>query len=88
MVIESRTECESEYAAIKSISTKLGITSPKSLRKWLRGARSTMVFGRARQPRNSRRELKATWAVTSGSARTMDLRFACAACPEASPRRP
>ncbi|MEG9227288.1 IS3 family transposase [Aeromicrobium sp. Sec7.5] len=38
MVIESRAEYESEYAAIKSISAKLGITSPESLRKWLRRA--------------------------------------------------
>lgn len=36
MVIESRGDHESEYAAIKSIAGKLGITSPESLRKWVR----------------------------------------------------
>jgi transposase len=38
MVLESRDDYESEYAAIKSIAAKLGITSPESLRKWLRQA--------------------------------------------------
>ncbi|GAA2085871.1 transposase [Aeromicrobium halocynthiae] len=38
LVIESRADYDSEYAAIKSISAKLGITSPESLRKWLRQA--------------------------------------------------
>lgn len=38
MVIESRGEYETEYAAIRSIAAKLGITSPESLRKWLRRA--------------------------------------------------
>ena len=38
LVIESRADYESEYAAIRSISAKLGITSPESLRKWLRQA--------------------------------------------------
>lgn len=38
LVIESRADYDSEYAAIRSISAKLGITSPESLRKWLRQA--------------------------------------------------
>ncbi|KHL17823.1 transposase [Mumia flava] len=38
LVIESRAEYESEYAAIRSVAAKLGITSPESLRKWLRQA--------------------------------------------------
>lgn len=38
MVIESRADYETEYAAIKSIAVKLGVTSPESLRKWLRQA--------------------------------------------------
>ena len=38
MVLESRGDYESEYAAIKSIAGKLGITSPESLRKWVRRA--------------------------------------------------
>jgi transposase len=36
MVLESKAEYGSEYEAIRSIATKLGITSPESLRKWLR----------------------------------------------------
>jgi transposase len=38
MVLESRADYGSEYEAIRSIAAKLGITSPKSLRKWLRRA--------------------------------------------------
>ena len=38
MVLESRGDYDSEYAAIKSIAGKLGITSPESLRKWVRKA--------------------------------------------------
>ena len=38
MVIESRADYETEYAAIRSVAAKLGITSPESLRKWLRRA--------------------------------------------------
>ena len=36
MVIESKDDHETEAAAIRSISGKLVITSPESLRKWLR----------------------------------------------------
>lgn len=38
MVMESRSDYEHESAAIKSVASKLGITSPESLRKWLRQA--------------------------------------------------
>ena len=38
MVIESRADYETEYAAIRSVAAKLGVTSPESLRKWLRRA--------------------------------------------------
>jgi transposase len=36
MVLESKAEYGSEYEAIWSIAGKLGITSPESLRKWIR----------------------------------------------------
>jgi transposase len=36
MVLESKADYGSEYEAIRSISAKLGITSPESLRKWVR----------------------------------------------------
>ena len=38
MVLESRADYTSEYEAIRSIASKLGVTSPESLRKWLRRA--------------------------------------------------
>jgi transposase len=38
MVVESKADYGSEYEAIRSIAAKLGITSPESLRKWLRRA--------------------------------------------------
>lgn len=38
MVVESRSEYGSEYEAIRSIAGKFGITSPESLRKWVRQA--------------------------------------------------
>ena len=38
MVMESKTDYGSEYQAIRSIAGKLGITSPESLRKWVRRA--------------------------------------------------
>lgn len=38
MVLESRADYPSEYEAIRSITGKLGITSPESLRQWVRRA--------------------------------------------------
>jgi transposase len=38
LVIEGRGDHPTEYAAIRSVAAKLGITSPESLRKWLRQA--------------------------------------------------
>ena len=38
LVLESRADYPSEYEAIRSIAVKLGITSPESLRKWVRQA--------------------------------------------------
>lgn len=38
MVIESRQDYDHESAAIKSVAAKLGVTSPESLRKWVRQA--------------------------------------------------
>jgi transposase len=60
MVLESRADYGSEYEAIRSIAAKLGITSPESLRKWLRRAE---VDGGARPGKTSEeiaeiRELK------------------------------
>lgn len=37
-VIESRTDRESEFAAIKLFASKLGIISPRALHKWVRQA--------------------------------------------------
>jgi len=38
LVAEHRREYETEYAAIRSIASKLGIATPESLRKWIRQA--------------------------------------------------
>lgn len=38
LVIEVRADHPSESAAIKSVASKLGISSPEQLRKWLRQA--------------------------------------------------
>ena len=38
LVLESKADYPSEYVAIRSISSKLGITSPESLRRWVRQA--------------------------------------------------
>jgi len=38
LVVESRAQYESEWAAIASIATKLGIGSSETLRKWVRKA--------------------------------------------------
>jgi transposase len=36
MVAEIRPQYESEYAAISAVATKLGITTPETVRKWIR----------------------------------------------------
>jgi transposase len=38
LVAEQRDQYESEYEAIRSIAAKLGITTPETLRKWVRQA--------------------------------------------------
>jgi transposase len=38
MVAETRSEYESEFQAIRSVSNELGITSPETVRRWVRSA--------------------------------------------------
>lgn len=38
LVLEHRSEYETEYAAIRAVAAKLGIALAKSLRKWVRQA--------------------------------------------------
>ena len=38
LVIEHRGEYETEYAAIRSVAAKLGISTAETLRKWVRQA--------------------------------------------------
>ena len=38
LVAGHRSEYETEYAAIRSVAAKLGITTPETLRKWIRQA--------------------------------------------------
>jgi transposase len=62
LVIESRGEYESEWAAINSIAAKLGIGSAETLRKWVRqaevdaGARAGTTTEEAAEIRRLRRE--------------------------------
>lgn len=60
MVLESKAEYGSEYEAIRSIATKLGITSPESLRKWVRQAEvdGGVRVGRTSEELAEIRELK------------------------------
>lgn len=60
-LLEHRDGYSSEYAAISEIARKLGITTPETLRKWVRQAEidSANVLGARRrdrrEPRNSLR---------------------------------
>lgn len=38
LVAEQRDQYQTEYEAIRSIATKLGISTPETLRKWVRQA--------------------------------------------------
>jgi transposase len=38
LVAEQRDQYQSEYEAIRSIAAKLGVTTPETLRKWVRQA--------------------------------------------------
>jgi transposase len=38
LVVEHRGDYDSEYEAIRAIAVKLGITTPETLRKWVRQA--------------------------------------------------
>ena len=38
LVVEQRDQYQSEYDAIRSIAAKLGVTTPETLRKWVRQA--------------------------------------------------
>ncbi len=51
LVREHEGEYPSQWAAIISIATKCGMT-PETLRKWVRGLKSTAVHVRASPPRN------------------------------------
>lgn len=60
LVLESKAEYSSEFEAIRSISRKLGITTPETLRRWLRQAEidSGVKSGKTSQELAEIRELK------------------------------
>jgi transposase len=64
LVIEQRDQYESEYAAITAIATKLGITTPETLRKWVRqaeidsGRRAGVTSEESAELRKLRQEVK------------------------------
>src|SRR4051812_30394779 len=64
LVVESRDQYESEWKAIESIATKLGIGSTETLRKWVRqaevnaGERSGMTSQESAEVRKLRAEVR------------------------------
>jgi transposase len=64
LVAEQRDQYQSEYEAIRSIATKLGISTPETLRKWVRqteidsGRRSGTTSEESAELRKLRAEVK------------------------------
>jgi transposase len=64
LVAEQRDQYQSEYEAIRSIATKLGISTPETLRKWVRqteidsGRRPGTTSGESAELRKLRAEVK------------------------------
>jgi transposase len=64
LVAESRDQYESEWAAIESVATKLGIGSTETLRKWVRraevdaGARPGVTSQESAEVRRLRAEVR------------------------------
>src|SRR3954451_1614722 len=61
LVRENRQDYPSEYEAIRSIATKLGIATPETLRKWVRQAevdaeRSGTTTSESEQPKALKKE--------------------------------
>jgi transposase len=64
LVVEQRDQYQSEYDAIRSIAAKLGVTTPETLRKWVRqseidsGRRTGVTSEESAELRKLRAELK------------------------------
>jgi transposase len=64
LVVEQRDQYQSEYDAIRSIAAKLGVTTPETLRKWVRqseidsGRRAGVTSEESAELRKLRAELK------------------------------
>ena len=64
LVAEQRDQYQSEYEAIRSIAAKLGITTPETLRKWVRqqeidsGRRSGVTSEESAELRKLRAEVR------------------------------
>jgi transposase len=64
LVMEQRDQYQSEFEAIRSIAAKLGVTTPETLRKWVRlaeidaGHRPGVTSEESAELRKLRRELK------------------------------
>jgi transposase len=62
MVAEIRPQYDSEYAAISAVAQKLGITTPETVRKWIRrteidsGQRPGVTSDESAEMRRLRRE--------------------------------